>query len=75
MLFLICFLSTGCQHRLYPFPDEGLLCALMCVHLIFCVQTKMFFIDYASEEDKILYLWKILGDVLCVLDCIVENVP
>lgn len=49
---LICFLSTGCQHRLYPFPDEGLLCALMCVHLIFCVQTKMFFIDYASEEDK-----------------------
>lgn len=49
---LICSLSTGCQHRLYPFPDEGPLCALMCVHLIFCVQTKMFFIDYASEEDK-----------------------
>lgn len=34
--FFFCFiwyLSTGCQHRLYPFPDEGLLCALMCVHL------------------------------------------
>ena len=24
----------------------------MCFHLIVCVQTKMFFIDYASKEDK-----------------------
>lgn len=36
----------------------------------------MFFIDYASEEDKICNFgekkWR---RFVCVLDCIVENVP
>lgn len=27
------------------------------------------------KKRKLLYLWKIYGDVLCVLDCIVGNVP
>lgn len=27
------------------------------------------------KKMKLLYLWKIYGDVLCVLDCIVGNVP
>lgn len=27
------------------------------------------------KKTKILYLWKSYRDVLCVLDCIVENVP
>lgn len=27
------------------------------------------------KKRKLRYLWKIYGDVLCVLDCIVGNVP
>lgn len=76
--FFFCFiwyLSTGCQHRLYPFPDEGLLCALMCVHLnLLCSNKDVLYKICFQRRGNFCIFGKIYGD-LCVLDCIVGIVP